>query len=185
MQHKNKHEITSGGLTRTRLRSRNTSIKKHNRQYSSDTYNRMTTLWSVRPAKHYHQLSLNQAHHLMALSPRSRVLKRWANLFTTNCAHDIRVSVDTDFWDADVAVMVERHKLCRATADSGHVFSRRSHTPPLPPSLPPLWLPSHNRKPISKTGVLKYGLFPHALWCMGKRKSWLACDGPTIILCLI
>lgn len=68
---------------------------------------------------------------------------------------------------------------------SGHVFSRRSHTPPLPPSLPPLWLPSHNRKPISKTGVLKYGLFPHALWCMGKRKSWLACDGPTIILCLI
>lgn len=53
------------------------------------------------------------------------------------------------------------------------------------PSLPPLWLPSHNRKPISKTGVLKYGLFPHALWCMGKRKSWLACDGPTIILCLI
>lgn len=126
-----------------------------------------------------------QLTHLRSNSWQNRVLKRWANLFTTNCAHDIRVSVDTDFWDADVAVRVERHKLCRATADSGHVFSRRSHTPPLPPSLPPLWLPSHNRKPISKTGVLKYGLFPHALWCMGKRKSWLACDGPTIILCLI
>lgn len=126
-----------------------------------------------------------QLTHLRSNSWQNRVLKRWANLFTTNCAHDIRVSVDTDFWDADVAVRVERHKLCRATADSGQVFSRRSHTPPLPPSLPPLWLPSHNRKPISKTGVLKYGLFPHALWCMGKRKSWLACDGPTIILCLI
>lgn len=111
---------------------------------------------------------------------QNSVLKRWADLFTTNCARDI---VSTPTFEMQTLPSGWNNTNTAGQQLILDTSFLAAHL--LLPSLPLLWLPSHNRKPISKTGVLKYGLFPHALWCMGKRKSWLACDGPTIILCLI